>query len=227
MSEKSEIVCIGAAGHALHILHAVEYYWKGRVRLVAMVDERENGHVHSVTGVPVISMETRAREYADVPVMLGIGNPKACERLGAQLLEEGATFARFDGNPELVHPDAKIGVGVIIAPYARIGAGVEVGNFVQVLADLVAHDVKIGAGAHIGVHSSVLGHVEVGPRCNIAPHAVICNGSPKERMRIGADATVAVGAVVSRPVPSGGVVVGNPAMSPDAWRKIKDLAEGS
>lgn len=223
MVHYDEIVCYGGAGHAMVMLHAGEHYWNGKVKLRAVVDDRHNGMIHPQLGVPVISAQDRLESYADVPVFMGMGSPSACARIGARLRGEGATFASVPGRPELVHPTVKLGEGVLVAPHTRIGPNVEVGDFCQLLGDLIAHDVIIGDACHLGVHSSVLGNVTIGAQTNIAPHAVICNGAPGAPLTIGSGATVAVGAVVSRDLPDGSKVIGNPAMPVEDWARLKAL----
>lgn len=65
-------------------------------------------------------------------------------------------------NLAYVHPDAKIGEGVIIDPFAY-----------------VCRDVEIGAGTHIHAHASVLDGARLGGNCDIHSGAVIA-GVPQD-----------------------------------------------
>lgn len=219
-----EIVCYGGAGHALVMLNAAESYWKGSVRVVAVVDDYAPGGTHPVLGVPIITAEERAASFTHTPVFLGIGDGSACARIGARLRKEGASLVRFAGAPDLTHATAQIGEGSLVGDYTRIGPNVQIRDYVQVLSDLIAHDVTVENGCHLGVHSSILGHVTIGAEAHIGPHAVIANGTPKERLIIGEGARIGVGAVVSRSVPAGAHVIGNPAMSVAEWKVLKDMA---
>lgn len=87
-----------------------------------------------------------------------------------------------------------------------------------------ARATRIGRGTKID-HGTMIGHdVEIGPQCTVVAHAVICGyvvveenaylGAAcviRQRLRIGRDAMIGMGAVVIRDVPPNCVVVGNPA----------------
>jgi UDP-3-O-[3-hydroxymyristoyl] glucosamine N-acyltransferase len=105
----------------------------------------------------------------------------------------------------------------------HIGDDVEVGSFTTIVRGTIgdtilsdhakiddhvhiAHNVRIGEGAFVIANAEVSGSVDVGARAWIAPQASILNG-----LSIGEDAVVGLGAVVTRSVASGDVVVGNPA----------------
>jgi len=70
----------------------------------------------------------------------------------------------------------------------------------------VAHDCVIGADTTITAGVTLCGYVNVGKRTRIAPQASI-----RQRLNIGSDATVGLGAVVIRDVPNNAIVAGNPA----------------
>lgn len=70
----------------------------------------------------------------------------------------------------------------------------------------VAHDCVIGADSTITAGVTFCGYVTVGQRTRIAPQASI-----RQRLKIGSDSTVGLGAVVIRDVPNNTTVAGNPA----------------
>jgi UDP-3-O-[3-hydroxymyristoyl] glucosamine N-acyltransferase len=70
----------------------------------------------------------------------------------------------------------------------------------------IAHNVDVGEDAFVIACAEVSGGVKIGQRAWIAPNASVLN-----QLTIGADAVVGLGGVVVRSVPSGAVVVGNPA----------------
>ena len=82
-----------------------------------------------------------------------------------------------------------------------VGAGARLDNLVH-----VAHNVEIGAGALVIAHAMIGGSSVIGARAWIAPSAAVI-----DHVSVGADAVVGMGAVVTRPVEAGAVVVGSPA----------------
>lgn len=219
-----EIVVYGSRGFSQMILRGMDELWQGRVRLLAMVDDLENGHLHPDLGVPVLDAAERRARFPDVPVFVTPGSSALRAKLIARLAEEGATLATviFPGLGH-VDPGTVYGPGCHCAHYTRIGPNVRIGAGAQVFGTVLAHDVTIGDFATIGSGASVLGHVEIGEAAQIAPCAVIGNGRRNRPLRIGAGALVGSGAVVHQDVPEGARVMGNPAMPVRDWMRLRRL----
>ncbi len=121
-------------------------------------------------------------------------------------------------------PSASIGPNALIRDGTFIGEGAQAGNCVEV------KNSRIGAGALIG-HLCYVGDADVGPNSVIGAGAITCNfdGVNKHRtligsgafigsnvsliapIRVGDKAVVGAGSVVTRDVPKGETVYGNPA----------------
>lgn len=83
----------------------------------------------------------------------------------------------------------------------RIDAGARIDNLVH-----IAHNVHVGRDAAVIAHAMVGGGTRIGPRAWIAPAATL-----RDQLVVGEDATVGLGAVVTRDVPAGVTVAGSPA----------------
>jgi UDP-3-O-[3-hydroxymyristoyl] glucosamine N-acyltransferase len=70
----------------------------------------------------------------------------------------------------------------------------------------IAHDVFVGKGSTVTAGVSFCGFVKVGENTRIAPNATI-----KQRLNIGSNALIGLGAVVTKNVKDNEVVAGNPA----------------
>ncbi|HEY6325574.1 MAG TPA: bifunctional UDP-N-acetylglucosamine diphosphorylase/glucosamine-1-phosphate N-acetyltransferase GlmU [Candidatus Cybelea sp.] len=131
---------------------------------------------------------------------------------------------------ESVVTDAAIGDGVSIGPFAHLRGealladGVHVGNFVEIKKSRLARGVKVG-------HLSYLGDATVGEDTNIGAGTITCNfdGEQKNETSVGRDALIGsntslvapitvgdgaltgAGSVVTKDVPAGERVAGNPA----------------
>jgi bifunctional UDP-N-acetylglucosamine pyrophosphorylase / glucosamine-1-phosphate N-acetyltransferase len=119
---------------------------------------------------------------------------------------------------------AKVGPWTHVRGGASVGTGARVGNFVEVKRSELAAGVKAG-------HLAYLGDAIVGARTNIGAGTITCNydGKKKHKTVIGEDAFIGsnsslvapvnigdealtgAGSVVTRDVPQGERVVGNPA----------------
>lgn len=220
----TDITVFGARGHTLMILRVLESEWRGRVRVRALIDDIANGFTHPGLGVPVISSQTRRQDYADLPVLLTAGDPRLREATARRLAEEGAVLATavFPGQPH-VDPAVRYGAGAVCMPWTRIGPDVSIGDGALVLASALGHDVEVGAFATLAGESLVAGHVRIGPGVNIAPRAVISNGTRRRWRVIGAGAGIGTGAVVVRDVAPGAQMIGNPALPLRDWVRLQRL----
>lgn len=83
----------------------------------------------------------------------------------------------------------------VIEDDCKVDAGVHVG-----------HNVKLGKRCKITAHAMLGGSVEIGAGTWVGPSAVI-----RDWRTVGEDALIGIGAVVTKDVPDGTAVVGNPA----------------
>jgi acetyltransferase-like isoleucine patch superfamily enzyme len=134
-----------------------------------------------------------------------------------------------------VSPEAKLGKNVRVWHFAYVGSGTVVGDNVKIgsLAH-IDYDVRIGSGTKIEGGAYIPPLSRIGKNVFIGPAAVLTNDPypPSKKMigvvieddavigaravlkagvRVGKGGVVAMGAVVTRDVPPGKVVIGVPA----------------
>lgn len=107
--------------------------------------------------------------------------------------------------------DVVVGDGVEIGSCVCIDRGTLGTTMIEAAAKIdnlvhIAHNVSVGAGSLVIAHAMIGGSATIGQRVWIAPNAAIMN-----QVSVGDGATVGLGAVVIRSVPSNATVVGNPA----------------
>lgn len=137
-----------------------------------------------------------------------------CIKSGVSIGEEGFGFERNENGINIHFPQIgriEIGNNVSIGANStveraaldvtRIEDGVAVDDLTQ-----VGHNVHIGKGTTIANGAVLCGGVIVGQGCNIAPNACV-----RQRVRIGNDVIVGLGAVVLKDIPDNAVYAGNPA----------------
>jgi sugar O-acyltransferase (sialic acid O-acetyltransferase NeuD family) len=193
----------------------------GRVVLDALLQSR----VH-VDGVLDPKLAVRDRIF-DVPILggealleqLAFSGGRLVNGVGANphTLNRKALFERMKGKgrtfQDVRHPSAIFGRGCQFGEGIQIMAGVVLQTDVRIGANAVIntratvdHDCVIGAHAFISPGAVLCGHVVVEDSAFIGAGALLIPG-----VRIGAGAIVGAGAVVTRTVPEGSMVAGNPA----------------
>lgn len=152
------------------------------------------------------------------------------------------------GTAAVVYAGSRIGAGVLVADGACVREDVSVGDDTIIGRNVtIENRVTVGARCKIQTNAYICGHSEIGDDCFIAPCVATSNdnhaGRWKERTKyykgvtvmrggrisvnatilpgrvIGPDGMAGAGAVVTRDIPEGTVVCGNPA------RKLRDVPE--
>jgi len=108
--------------------------------------------------------------------------------------------------------DVRIGEGAVLCPFVTLTSNIRIGrHFHANIYSYVEHDCIIGDFVTFapGVHCN--GNVRIEDHAYIGAGAMIRQGRPGAPLVIGRGAVVGMGAVVTRDVPDGATVVGNPA----------------
>lgn len=105
-----------------------------------------------------------------------------------------------------------IGPGAILAPFTTLTSNIRIGQgFHANIYSYVAHDCVVGDFVTLAPKVCCNGNVLIEDHAYIGTGAIIKQGSPGNPLVIGRGAVVGMGAVVTRSVPPGVTVVGNPA----------------
>jgi sugar O-acyltransferase (sialic acid O-acetyltransferase NeuD family) len=144
---------------------------------------------------------------APLECIVAVGEPSLREKLHDKLVDAGIRLTSLIDTKATISPSVKINPGIIICEYATIHSNVILGNNILVQPYVVlGHDSSVGNHSVLSPFTSPGGGIVIGDRVFIGMHATL-----KESLNIGDDAIVGMGSVVFRNVPSGAVVLGNPA----------------
>jgi sugar O-acyltransferase (sialic acid O-acetyltransferase NeuD family) len=206
-----DVVVWGATGHA-KVLR--ECLGRAGMRVAALVDRREVAP--PFPGPPLLLGEAGLDGWlsarggaAGLAFAVAVGGDRGADRI--ELFE--SLVSRGLEPVTLIHPtafvadDATLGPGCQVLAQAAVCSAVRMGRAVIVnTAASIDHDCRIGDGVHVAPGAHLAGEIVVGDRAFVGLGAAIL-----PRLRVGEDAVVGAGAVVTRDVPAGTTVVGNPA----------------
>ena len=178
---------------------------------VYFVVEGEVNGSHA-NGVRVISLN----KYCDMPgekfFNIAIADSMTRERIAANCESVGIMpfSIRAGASHDMSHNE--IGDGAILCAYTIVTVNARIGRFFHSnIYSYVAHDCTIGDFVTFAPGVCCNGNVAIGDHAYIGTSAVIKPGSHGKPLVIGRGAVVGMGAVVTRDVPAGTTVVGNPA----------------
>jgi len=102
---------------------------------------------------------------------------------------------------------AKIGVGCVFYPHCYIGLKARIGDGVFALSGVtINHDDVLEDYVTLTSKVTLAGAVHVEPECYLGQACTI-----REKLRIGRKSIIGMGAVVTKDVPAGSIMAGNPA----------------
>lgn len=164
-----------------------------------------------VNGHALISLDVFNALPGEKYFNIAIGNGRSRESVLAQIAVGAKPLTiRSQNALDLTHNE--IGEGAILCPYVIVGANVQIGKFFQAnVFSYIAHDCVIGDYVTFAPGVRCNGRVHIGDHAYLGANAVVREGVHGKPLRIGAGAVIGMGAVVTRDVPAGVTVVGNPA----------------
>lgn len=166
-----------------------------------------------VNGHRVLTWGQFLAEPADTrQVALAIASSAVRARLAARCDEAGVALLTVRADNVVSMDAVELGEGALLSPFVTLTSNIRIGRaFHANLYSYVEHDCVIGDFVTFAPGVKCNGNVHIGDHAYIGAGAVIRQGRPGAPLVIGAGAVIGMGAVVTRSVPPGVTVVGNPA----------------
>ena len=165
----------------------------------------------SINGHSVLSMDEFFRLEGRKYFTVAVGDGAEREAMVAKVADRAKPLTIFA--PQAIILDCNdIGIGSVFCPNTMVTSNVRIGKFFQCnIYAYVAHDCIIGDFVTFAPGVRCNGRVHIDDYAYIGTNAIIRQGTAEKPLRIGKGAVIGMGAVVTKDVPAGATVVGNPA----------------
>jgi sugar O-acyltransferase (sialic acid O-acetyltransferase NeuD family) len=178
---------------------------------LVFVDDQPQAPV--VNGHRVLTYEQWLSEPASSRyVNVAIANSRVREKLVQRCAIDGVQFFEARAGNVVQLDDVQLGEGAVLCPFVTLTSNIRIGqHFHANIHSYVEHDCVVGDFVTFAPGVMCNGHVHIEDHVYMGAGAVIKQGLPGAPLVIGRGAVVGMGAVVTRSVPPGVTVVGNPA----------------
>lgn len=202
------LLLVAASGLAREVAQAARAAGED---VVGFLDDDPARHGTTVDDVPVLGGLEAVHRYPDTTIVLCPGKGATRERIAARLREFGVGEDRYGS---VVHPSVKvpssctIGTGSVLLAGVVLTTSVRLGQHVVVMPNVtLTHDDVVDDFATLCAGVQLGGSVRIGHSAYVGMAA-----SVRERVHVGADAIVGMGAVVLQDVPPDQTWWGVPAI---------------
>lgn len=200
----------GASGFGKEVLPLVKQQFGNDVKIVFVDD----GDVpNELLGCVILNFDQFVNLEGKKAVTIAIANSSVREKLTLKCLENRIEIFDVKALNVVRLENVKMGVGSILCPFVTLTSDVTIGKGFQAnIYSYVAHDCVIGDYVTFAPAVKCNGNVHIEDHVYIGTGAIIHQGKPNKPLKIGKGAVIAAGAVVTKSVPEGMTVFGNPAI---------------
>lgn len=144
--------------------------------------------------------------------VIAVGDGGMRRTIAGKLTEAAVPAGSLIAPSAIVGPGVDLGEGAILCHHTIITASAQIGrHFHANIYSYIAHDCVVGDFVTLAPRVCVNGNTVIEDDVYIGTGAILRQGSPGKPLTIGRGAVVGMGAVVTKDVPPGAVVIGNPA----------------
>ena len=198
----------GASGYGKEVYPLI----KDKYENIVFIDD--NSNLDNLFGCDVLTfnefLKVKADEYF---VSIAIADGKIREMLTNRCLDNGIKLLNIEAFNVIKLENIEFEDGYILNPFVTLTSDIKIGKSFQAnLYSYVAHDCIIGNYVTFAPSVKCNGNIVIEDHAYIGTGAIIKQGKPNRPLRIGKGAIVGAGSVVTKNIPAGMTVFGNPAV---------------
>ncbi|WP_022964359.1 acetyltransferase [Halopseudomonas pelagia] len=203
----------GASGFGREIMPLAKAEYHSVFSDVRFVFVDDNADSDTLNGYPILSYsDFLSYQAANKFVVLAIANSGVREKLAAKCEADEIGILSVTADNVVTLDAVEIGEGAILCHFTQLTSNIQIGKqFHANIYSYVAHDCVIGDYVTFAPGVRCNGNIHIEDHAYIGTGAIIKQGTPAKPLIIGKGAVVGMGAVVTKDVPPGVTVVGNPA----------------
>ncbi|ATO19210.1 acetyltransferase [Acinetobacter sp. LoGeW2-3] len=169
--------------------------------------------ITQINGHRAMNYAAFLNESADFKaVQIAIANSQVREKIAKRLEQDEIRLWSIQADNVVLMDQANIAEGAALSPFVTITSNIQIGKcFHANLYSYVEHDCVIGDFVTFAPGVKCNGNIHIEDHAYIGAGAMIKQGTPDQPLVIGRGAVVGMGAVVTKSVPAGVTVIGNPA----------------
>lgn len=208
-----QVAIFGVSGCGRGVMPLARQQWAASGELHELVFVDDHPTASECNGHRVLTYaEWVAQPASSRHINIAIANSSIRQKLVARCEADGVQFFEVRAANVVQLDDVHLGVGAILCPFVTLTSNIRIGkHFHANLYSYVEHDCVIGDYVTFAPGVMCNGNVVVEDHAYIGAGVVIKQGQPGAPLVIGRGAVVGMGAVVTKSVPPGATVVGNPA----------------
>ena len=208
-----QIAIFGVGGFGREVMPFARVQWGAMSENYNLVFVDDSPPSAEVNGHLVLTYEQWLEQPASSRhINIAIANSAVRQKLAHRCAADGVKFFQVCASNVILQDDLELGEGAILCSFVTLTCNVSIGkHFHANFYSYVAHDCVIGDYVTFGPGVRCNGNVLVEDHAYIGSGAIIKQGKPGNPLVIGRGAVVGMGAVVTKSIPPGVTVVGNPA----------------
>ncbi|PJD93238.1 MAG: acetyltransferase [Legionella sp.] len=165
-----------------------------------------------INDVKVISFDDLNTSYRNYKVIIGISDSFFRRKIEQRCLLAGLDLSSLHARSVRVMDYVTIGSGAILCDFVTLTSNIIIGTqFHANIYSYVAHDCMIGDYVTLAPRVCINGNTIIHDDVYIGTGAVLKQGTKNKPLIIGQGSLIGMGSVVTKDVPPGAIVVGNPA----------------